>query len=737
MLRCSCLIACLMLMGCSSLLHNDKFKVESLPAQAIANPYLFDRQVPLFEQARPAETYAFPIQLGQVGPVAPLFAGGLQYPFACETRQSALGQPLVDNHQGIGTPVYREVDGDISDIVIGHSKDCLIKTRVDYFYLSTDGKVYSLLDGVLPNDVVYTALQSFGMSEERVPVVFRVERGSINRFLYMITMLAGPNDKPDEPDISYWNRRLIFQMKGGVGIGRRQGKLGVPGTIEARIEQLKQGYALAYSTGNHTRQHYNMLLSEDTALRLKRQVSSRYGKPLYTVGVGGSGGGLQQYLFAQNNHTLLDAAIPQYSYPDMVTQTIHALDCDLLEYYFDIQRRDKSRWHDWEQRQLIEGMNARNHQGQKYQYFQLASQLAQGYWPRSPNGASECTNGWRGLTSLTTNPRFVYFYNQFSEAVFENTHWTYWDDLNNIFGYDDNGYARRTWDNVGVQYGLAALRQGQIPIDVFLDINQHVGGWKAAKDFEQELFWLLFDGKLPVWFSIWGQNNMQLAETEDGIAPRTEGDTDAMQMAYLSGQVFIGRATIPIIDVRHYLEERLDMHHMMASFATRLRMIQFQGHADNQVIWVAHADFDPTDLAFEVMEQWMQQRLTGLSVLESKPDGLQDGCFDHAGTLLHQGKGVWDGAWNHQSPGACSRLYPTFTNTRIAAGAPFHGRIFKCQLQSIQDAIAAGVYEPVDMASYQTQLETIFPHGVCDYAKEDTGMPAIIQSYLKYSLPAE
>jgi hypothetical protein len=44
------------------------------------------------------------------------------------------------------------------------------------------------------------------------------------------------------------------------------------------------------------------------------------------VGIGGSGGAIQQYVYAQNHPGLIDAGIPQYSYPDMVTQTIHVGD---------------------------------------------------------------------------------------------------------------------------------------------------------------------------------------------------------------------------------------------------------------------------------------------------------------------------------------------------------------------------------------------------------------------------
>ena len=51
---------------------------------------------------RPPETFEFPIPLGGAGPVEPLFAGPLQYPFLCMTEDAGHGQPLVDNDEGIG-----------------------------------------------------------------------------------------------------------------------------------------------------------------------------------------------------------------------------------------------------------------------------------------------------------------------------------------------------------------------------------------------------------------------------------------------------------------------------------------------------------------------------------------------------------------------------------------------------------------------------------------------------------
>ena len=55
---------------------------------------------------------------------------------------------------------------------------------------------------------------------------------------------------------------------------------------------------------------------------------------------------------------------------------------------------------------------------------------------------------------------------------------TLWDSMVNIYGRDSaTGYARRTLDNVGVQYGLDALREGDLSVGEFLDLNEGVGGF--------------------------------------------------------------------------------------------------------------------------------------------------------------------------------------------------------------------------------------------------------------------
>ena len=73
-----------------------------------------------------------------------------------------------------------------------------------------------------------------------------------------------------------------------------------------------------------------------------------------------------------------------------------------------------------------------------------------------------------------------------------------------------------------------------------------------------------------------------------------------------------------------------------------------------------------------------------------------------------------------------TRLFPLFADSRIVAGAPFEGGIYKCALKSVDTALADGTYRPwvPDDASV-AKLKQIFPQGVCDYSKPDQGRPSL------------
>jgi hypothetical protein len=452
---------------------------------------------------------------------------------------------------------------------------------------------------------------------------------------------------------------------------------------------------------------------------VKERFVELFDSPVYTVGVGGSGGAIQQYIYGQNHRGLIDAAIPQYSYPDMVTQAIHVGDCELMEFYMDALDGANPRWQTWSNRTLLEGLNASD------SIFNPYTQAL---------GNSECVNGWRGLSPLALNPLYGFVDGQEliePQAAVAAIEWTHFGDLVNIYGVDDDGFARSFWDNVGVQYGLGAVASGSITPAEFLKVNAVIGGWKNEPDMVQEGSPFFPPGVIDLsnW-DPWSFRNQNFSVNPSAPAARTEGDLLAMQRAYEAGLVFMGEMEIPIIDWRNYLEPVLDMHNSHQSFAARQRMRDGQGHSDNQVIWFTGADgsasFDQTPEAFQVIDEWMRNIHANphLGVAGNKPSNAVDRCFDASGDEIAAGDDVWDGILENNPPGACTELFPTYTTSRVVAGGPFRGSIFKCVLQPVSNAIANGDYgvwlpTPVE----QTMLELIFPDGVCDFSQPDAGLP--------------
>lgn len=205
-------------------------------------------------------------------------------------------------------------------------------------------------------------------------------------------------------------------------------------------------------------------------------------------------------------------------------------------------------------------------------------------------------------------------------------------------------------------------------------------------------------------------------------APRRAADEGAIDAAIDSGMVNRGDVEIPLIDVRHYLEEQLDMHNTHQSFAARQRLLNHDGDAGNQVIWFIapgeEENYDNTLYAFEVIDEWManiDEDPDG-SVADNRPAAAVDSCFDSEGTLIASGEDVWSGILDDSGPGVCTERFPIYSTSRIVAGAPITGDVFKCELQPVSQAIDDGLYgDWVPSDDEVATLEAIFPEGVCDY----------------------
>ena len=127
----------------------------------------------------------------------------------------------------------------------------------------------------------------------------------------------------------------------------------------------------------------------------------------------------------------------------------------------------------------------------------------------------------------------------------------------NQYGRDPaTGYARKTEDNEGLQYGLKGLNAGKISVDEFLDLNEKIGGY----------------------------------DDDGGFADhRSQGDPIALKAAYASGLLNGGGgglATVPILHYRTYNDPLGDIHSRERDMSIRARLIKANGDGDNEVFWV-------------------------------------------------------------------------------------------------------------------------------------------------------
>jgi len=114
----------------------------------------------------------------------------------------------------------------------------------------------------------------------------------------------------------------------------------------------------------------------------------------------------------------------------------------------------------------------------------------------------------------------------------------------------------------------------------------------------------------------------------------------------------------------------------------------------------------------------------GAGVAANKPELATDRCFTTGGTEIARGEDVWDGILDNDPAGACTQEFPLHSTSRIVSGGPLRGGVYKCALQSVEDAISNGVYGSwTPNASEVARLKEIFPTGVCDYSQPDAGRP--------------
>jgi hypothetical protein len=257
------------------------------------------------------------------------------------------------------------------------------------------------------------------------------------------------------------------------------------------------------------------------------------------------------------------------------------------------------------------------------------------------------------------------------------------------------GFGRSPLDNVGVQYGLGALRAGVITPAQFADLNAGIGGYDVDANWQPA---------------------------------RAVADPGTLPIAYRAGQVTeaLRLPDVPIIDLRGSANIN-DIHTDYHSWELRARLDEATGGHGNQVIWTwrSFGAFvgitPPPDVAVQAlltMDAWLagieadhRPLPPAAKVLTHKPAAAVDACWP-ASTPAAGGAGVVDPEY----AGACGQAFPHFADARQVAGQRLSGTALKCRLTPLRRADLPSLSD-VDWA----RVRAAFPAGVCDWSRLGVG----------------
>ncbi|MES2883838.1 MAG: DUF6351 family protein [Pseudomonadota bacterium] len=515
-----------------------------------------------------------------------------------------------------------------------------------------------------------------------VPYILRVETGSQDRGQYMFVVLYDPS-KPWEPWAPQegWNGK-IYNI-GGANCGTYHGETVAPDVLPFAYA-FSKGYLVWSTSLSHNQFNCSPTTHAESLVMAREAIVEHYGPVRFSFGQGQSGGSIKAQQAANEFPGLYDGLNVVLSFPDIWSTLQETYDCGLMVNYW----RSPQLWAPGTTWTEAEWAAAAGHQS-----ISVCVSWNQAFiGVLAPRDIGQvCDIPADQLYDPATNPEGKRCALQdFMRSQFGLRPPERWGPIEQQIG---RGFANRPLDNVGVQYGLSALRGGQISVAQFIDLNAHIGG---------------YDIDLNI------------------VPERMEADPAALPVVYRSGMINQAtQMTMPILDLRAH--DLVELHHDYRSYVMRARLDRAHGHHDNQVIWTGpiplFATYDPRTgaplfeiEAFGVMDGWLSaieadESATPLAqkVVNNKPAAARDKCTDASATEL--------------PADSCPILYPYDASPRIVADQPFTDDVVKCQLKPLDP----GDYGDIVFSEAQwAQLEAIYPTGVCDYTKPGVGQQAAL-----------
>lgn len=513
-----------------------------------------------------------------------------------------------------------------------------------------------------------------------VPFIIRIETGVQDRDYYNIAVLYDPTKswQPWAPQ-SGWNRKLLIMHGAGCGKGYNQSNV-VAGQSILDQYALSHGFAVMSIALNDSGHNCNIAVQAEATMMAKEHLINTYGPVRYVMGYGNSGGALAQQWMANAYPGLYDGIIAGYAFPDYGSTATEIEDCGLLTGYFSTRAAS---------------------------WTPAAQTAAAGHLTPSANGDSVCQN-WADPVGLGSGYGYFNLWSPSAQGVINvsgapsfpgisttalggcdappGVRCDIWSYAVGILGRrQQDGNGSRAYSNVGVQYGLAALNVGAVTPAQFVDLNQNIGSYDINGSF---------------------------------ASTRAVADPGAVASAYASGWVNEGNGMNRVAVLQIRTPDISGIHHLYRTWAMAARLDKANGTHANMAIW--YNTNKSQDDAYDAMDAWLAAIEADKSnaslpekIISDRPSQVSDLCGSIAGTglTMQQCTGYQDG-----SP-------------RIAAGEPLQDDVIDCQLT------------PLNRSSYRiaftdeqwSQMQAIFPDGVCDYTKAgNTQRPTVTwQTYIQ------
>jgi uncharacterized tannase-like protein DUF6351 len=576
---------------------------------------------------------------------------------------------------------------------------------ISYLYEAQGQVTLSPYDPSSPPSNVATTTTDEGVT---VPFIVREEVGYEDRDQYRMEVLWQPGKawQPWAPQ-DQWDHKLYlmhgFDCHDTRGVtnapwGDAGGTLpSTPGVLDSSVAALGAGFAVGSTALDNSAVDCNPALQAESLLMLKEHVTDELGPIAYTIGYGCSGGSLAEQWVANAYPGIYQGLIAQCSFPDAGSSAQQILDYQALDNYFSAATNaNPMSWTPPEESE-VDGTEVDNVASEPVD----ATFSASAFFPFAlPTNCTDYGNSdsyvpQSQIYNAQTNPGGVrcglldWVINLLGPQPKSE-----WDKQEQEVGH---GFGADPIDNVGIQYGLAALEKGEITPAQFADLNSKIGSFNI--DWQP-------------------------------VPNRPAADTVALARAYRTG--FIDEANnlnqIALINLTGPNDPGL-AHDTFRAFALRARLQRDFGTYANEAIWEGPVpllgDTTYTVSAFKAMDAWLgavqadhSTKTLPQKIIANKPTDVHDQCSNGDGVVV--------------ADSLCPQaVVPVYGTPRTVAGEPITTDQNACQLVPLNRAS----YNVTFTDSEWSQLQQAFPSGVCDYAKPGLQQRPTV-AWLKYQTSA-